>query len=148
MRFALSPFNTTTLKSFQGRRRLDQLRIPSDDNWTLRVCVDCFFSRSPGQAPDGARSACAKRAAYLDPPPVVTVSQLLSPVPRVFFFSRCGVRAAGAALDPPLWTVVPNKSLSFFLSLSLSLSLSAETRHGGHCLPIDRVLAYIIVPPE
>ena len=33
---------------------------------------------------------------------------------------RCGVRAAGAALDPPLWTVVPNKALSLSLSLSLN----------------------------
>ena len=30
----------------------------------FRVCVECFFSRSSGQAPYGARSACAKRAAY------------------------------------------------------------------------------------
>jgi hypothetical protein len=29
--------------------------------------------------------------------------------------------SAGAALDPPLWAIVPNKAL--FLSLSLSLSL-------------------------
>jgi hypothetical protein len=28
------------------------------------------FLRSPGQAPYGARSACARRAAYPDPPPV------------------------------------------------------------------------------
>jgi len=27
---------------------------------------------------------------------------------------------SGAALDPPLWTVVPNKALSLSLSLSLS----------------------------
>jgi hypothetical protein len=33
--------------------------------------VECLFVRSPGHAPHGAKSACAKRAAYPDPPPVV-----------------------------------------------------------------------------
>jgi len=33
------------------------------------LSVFTAFSRSPGQAPKGARSACAKRAAYSDPPP-------------------------------------------------------------------------------
>jgi len=33
----------------------------------------------------------------------------------------CGVRAAGAALEPPLWTVLPNKALSLSLSLSLMM---------------------------
>jgi hypothetical protein len=40
------------------------------------VFVDCLSSRSPGQATYGARSACAKRAAYPDPPP-------RSPSPRI-----------------------------------------------------------------
>ena len=35
------------------------------------MCVECYFSKSPGQAPYGANSACAKRAAYPDPAPVV-----------------------------------------------------------------------------
>ena len=33
---------------------------------------------------------------------------------------------AGAALDPPLWTIVPNKALS--LSLSLSLRKTSDLR--------------------
>jgi hypothetical protein len=52
----------------------------------------------------------------------------------------CGVRAAGDALDPPSWTVVPNKALSLSLSFSLSpldfglwerrFRLLMRTRHG------------------
>ena len=38
------------------------------------VCVECLFLRSPGQAPYRTKSACAKRAAYTDPPPVVPPS--------------------------------------------------------------------------
>jgi len=33
---------------------------------------------------------------------------------------------AGAALDPPLWTVVPNKALSLSLSLSLGPGLTSK----------------------
>ena len=43
--------------------------------------VDCLFLRSPGQAPYGARSACAKRAAYPDPPPVVPDPESLAASP-------------------------------------------------------------------
>jgi hypothetical protein len=39
---------------------------------------------------------------------------------RVVMRSPC----AGTALDPPLWTIVPNKALSLSLSLSLSESES------------------------
>ena len=35
------------------------------------VCVGCLFLRTPSQAPYRTPSACAKRAAYPDPPPVV-----------------------------------------------------------------------------
>jgi hypothetical protein len=35
-----------------------------------QVCFECFIFKSPCQAPYGANSACAKRAAYRDPPPV------------------------------------------------------------------------------
>ncbi len=45
---------------------------------------------------------------------------------------------AGAALDPPLWTVVPNKAL--FLSLSLSLSLSRHLYQPGSLR--ERVCVY------
>jgi hypothetical protein len=39
------------------------------------VCVDCLFLRSPSRSPYGTPPACAKRAAYPDPP--------LSPPPRI-----------------------------------------------------------------
>jgi len=44
------------------------------------VCnsVDRLFSSSPGQAPYGARSACAKRAAYQDPHPVAPHQESLT----------------------------------------------------------------------
>ena len=35
------------------------------------VCVGCLFLRTPSRAPDRTSSACANRAAYPDPPPVV-----------------------------------------------------------------------------
>ena len=35
------------------------------------VCVECLFLRSPSRAPYRTPSACAKRATYPDPPPVV-----------------------------------------------------------------------------
>jgi hypothetical protein len=38
-------------------------------SYSVRVCVECLFSRSPGQAPYGAKSACAKRAASRTLPP-------------------------------------------------------------------------------
>ena len=44
--------------------RPGQLKVSVRSTSNRPVCVDCLFSRSPGQAPYGARSACAKRAAY------------------------------------------------------------------------------------
>ena len=35
------------------------------------VCVGCLFLRTPSRAPYRTPSACANRAAYPDPPPVV-----------------------------------------------------------------------------
>ncbi len=35
------------------------------------VCVECLFCRTPSRAPYRTPPACAKRAAYSDPPPVV-----------------------------------------------------------------------------
>jgi hypothetical protein len=35
------------------------------------VCVECLFLRSPSRAPHRTPSACATRATYPDPPPVV-----------------------------------------------------------------------------
>ena len=37
----------------------------------MEVCVECLFLRSPGRVPYRTSSACAKMAAYPDPPPVV-----------------------------------------------------------------------------
>ena len=37
----------------------------------LPVCVECLFSRSPSRAPYRTPPACAKRATYSNPPPVV-----------------------------------------------------------------------------
>ena len=41
------------------------------------MCIECLFIRSPGRVPYRTPSACAKRAAYPNPPPVVPV-----PLPR------------------------------------------------------------------
>jgi hypothetical protein len=46
------------------RRKLELL---SDSN--PQVYVECLFLRSPGRVPYRTPSACAKRAAYPDPPP-------------------------------------------------------------------------------
>jgi hypothetical protein len=35
------------------------------------VCVECLFLRTPSRAPYRTPSACAKRATYSEPPPVV-----------------------------------------------------------------------------
>jgi hypothetical protein len=43
------------------------------------VCVECLILKSPGQASYGAKSACAKRAAYPGPPPVVPLPESLTP---------------------------------------------------------------------
>ncbi len=44
----------------------------------LPVCVECLFSRSPSRAPYRTPPACAKRAAYPDPPPVVPHSESIA----------------------------------------------------------------------
>ena len=38
---------------------------------SLAVCVGCLFLWTPSRVPYGTPSACANRAAYPDPPPVV-----------------------------------------------------------------------------
>ena len=52
----------TVLKLSFNRPDLDLTRI---------VCVECLFLKSPSRAPDRTPSACAKRATYPDPPPVL-----------------------------------------------------------------------------
>ena len=55
----------TALKLSHGFNRPDQ------DLTAWVVCVEHSFLRSPGQAPYGAKSACAKSVAYPAPPTVV-----------------------------------------------------------------------------
>jgi len=38
---------------------------------SISVCVECLFFRTPSRAPYRTSSACAKRATYPDPPPLV-----------------------------------------------------------------------------
>jgi hypothetical protein len=52
----------TVLKLSFNRPDLDLTRI---------VCVECLFLKSPSRAPYRTPSACAKRATYPDPPPVL-----------------------------------------------------------------------------
>ena len=62
----------------------------------LSVCVGCLFLRTPSRAPYRTPPACAKRAAYPDPPPVV-------PHPEVT------VAAVHSAVSPgvcTLWDVI------------------------------------------
>ncbi len=40
-------------------------------HWFNRVCVGFLFLRTRGRAPYKTASACANRAAYPDPPPIV-----------------------------------------------------------------------------
>jgi len=44
--------------------------IPLDQS-AGSVCVECLFLRTPNRAPYRTPPACAKRATYSDPPPVV-----------------------------------------------------------------------------
>ena len=57
---------------------------------------------------------------------------------RVVMRSPC----AGAALDPPLWTVVPNKALSLSLSLSLSTHSAHPELEKGPGLRLSTVTAW------
>jgi hypothetical protein len=51
---------------------------PDQDLTAWVVCVEHLFLRSPGQAPYGAKSACAKSAAYPPPPTGVPRPQALA----------------------------------------------------------------------
>jgi hypothetical protein len=55
-----------------------------------------------------------------------------------------GWTAAGAALDPPLWTVVPNKALSLPLSLSLCRHPETPPRHQGGAPPYGRASPQVL----
>jgi hypothetical protein len=80
------------------------------------VCVKCFIcKRSPGQTPYGAKPACAKRAAYPDPPS--------SPQPRIPRRPRCKPESESAKTSRPP-------------SLSLDLNFATGTfckRKGQPC---------------
>jgi hypothetical protein len=41
----------------------------------IRVCVECLFLRSPSRAPYRTPPACANRATYPNPPPIVPVPE-------------------------------------------------------------------------
>ena len=58
-----------------------------------------FIFRTPSRVPDGTPSACANRAAYPDPPPVVPrrrIIEILLPLTRTVRATRGQVQGAGA----------------------------------------------------
>jgi hypothetical protein len=48
------------------------------NHWHDSLCVECLFLRSPGRVPSRTPSACAKRAAYPDPPPVILLPESIA----------------------------------------------------------------------
>jgi hypothetical protein len=67
------------------------------------VCDECLFFRTPNRAPYRTPSACAKRATYLDPPPVVPDPESIAAQAAHFWRSQgiLSLRTPGADLNLP-----------------------------------------------
>ena len=75
---------------FFGREPGPEVQIEPQSRWRIiiGVCVECLIGKQkkpilfkvtePSSVPYRAPSACAKRAAYLDPPPVIPLPESIA----------------------------------------------------------------------